>query len=277
MTHSPDTEESFPNSLSPSRVNDYLTCPLLYRFRVIDRLPEAPAPAAIMGTLMHSALEDIFDLPREDRTPETALELFAQAFAELQDSDPESAAAVIDRVGAAGDLVESYFALEDPTRLEPHAREFGFEAELREGFSIRGFVDRVDRAPDGRIRIVDYKTGKAPSPRFADKAMFQMRSYALAWWRIHGEVPTLLQLLYLGNREILRYSPSEEDLLRTQERIESVRADITASARALDFTPTPSRLCDWCDHQSRCPAKGGTPPPIPPRELWNERSRVTKR
>lgn len=277
MTQVHDDEVSFPRSLSPSRVGDYRTCPLLYRFRVIDRLPEAPAPAAIMGTLMHAALEDIFDLPREDRTPESALELFEQAFLELQDTDPESAAAVLDRLGSAPDLVASYFALEDPTRLEPHAREFGFEAPLSESFSIRGYVDRVDRAPDGRIRIVDYKTGKSPNPRFADKAMFQMRFYALAWWRIHGEIPTVLQLLYLGNGEILKYAPSEGDLLRTQDEIESVRDSINASARALEFIPTPSKLCDWCDHQSRCPAKGGTPPPLPPRDEWNERSAVTKR
>ena len=269
--------DDFPRSLSASRIGDWTTCPLLFRFRTIDRIPEAPAPAAIMGTLMHTALEDLFDLPAVDRTPDAAHELFEAAWVDLQEEDVAAAAAVIDRVGSAPDLIASYFAIEDPMRLEPHAREFGFETPLTPTFNIRGYVDRVDKAPDGRIRIVDYKTGKAPRPQYQDKPMFQMRFYALAWWRIHEVVPAMLQLLFLGNREILRYEPTENDLLATELQVLSVRDAISASAEKGEFTPTPSKLCDWCDHQAICPAKGGTPPPIPPRDLWLEKTPFTKR
>ncbi|HET6187434.1 MAG TPA: recombinase RecB, partial [Trebonia sp.] len=31
-----------PSTLSPSRAGDFMTCPLLYRFRVIDKIPEPP-------------------------------------------------------------------------------------------------------------------------------------------------------------------------------------------------------------------------------------------
>src|SRR4030088_2203533 len=62
-------------SLSPSRAGDFLTCPLLYRFRVIDRLPEPPSPAAVRGTLVHAVLEHLFDRPATDRTPEAARSL----------------------------------------------------------------------------------------------------------------------------------------------------------------------------------------------------------
>ena len=50
--------------LSPSRANDFLQCPQLFRFRVIDRLPEPPSSAAARGTLVHAVLEHLFDLPR---------------------------------------------------------------------------------------------------------------------------------------------------------------------------------------------------------------------
>src|SRR5579859_5836291 len=66
---------SRPVSLSPSRASDFMTCPLLYRLRVIDRLPEPPSPAATRGTLIHSVLERLFDHPAADRTPERALAL----------------------------------------------------------------------------------------------------------------------------------------------------------------------------------------------------------
>ena len=50
-------------SLSPSRAADFKSCPLLYRFRCIDRLPEAPSLAATRGTVVHAVLEELFDLP----------------------------------------------------------------------------------------------------------------------------------------------------------------------------------------------------------------------
>ena len=57
-------------SLSPSRAGDFLSCPLLYRFRTIDRLPEPSSPDAVRGTLVHKVLEDLFDLPAAERTRE---------------------------------------------------------------------------------------------------------------------------------------------------------------------------------------------------------------
>src|SRR5688572_21650770 len=59
-------------SLSPSRAADFKTCPLLFRFRTIDRLPERPSPDAARGTLLHAVLERLFDLPAGQRTPPAA-------------------------------------------------------------------------------------------------------------------------------------------------------------------------------------------------------------
>src|SRR5258705_2257744 len=62
-------------SLSPSRAADFKTCPLLYRFRSIDRLPERPTADQLRGTLVHAVLERLFDLPARERTPDRAAEL----------------------------------------------------------------------------------------------------------------------------------------------------------------------------------------------------------
>src|SRR5215218_380249 len=72
-------------SLSPSRAADFKTCPLLYRFRTIDRLPERKSLAAVRGTLVHSVLEKLYDLPPAERTVAGALELVEPAWAELRD------------------------------------------------------------------------------------------------------------------------------------------------------------------------------------------------
>src|SRR5687767_4465285 len=77
-------------SLSPSRAADFKTCPLLYRVRTIDRLPERKSLAAVRGTLVHSVLEQLYDLPPAGRTVEAARELVAPAWEELR-ADPEVA------------------------------------------------------------------------------------------------------------------------------------------------------------------------------------------
>jgi putative RecB family exonuclease len=73
-------------SLSPSRAADFKSCPLLYRFRTIDRLPERKSRAAVRGTLVHTVLERLYDLPPAERTVEAARDLVAPAWAELQDA-----------------------------------------------------------------------------------------------------------------------------------------------------------------------------------------------
>ena len=266
----------FPASLSPSRAGDFLTCPLLYRLRVIDKLPEPPSTAAIRGTLVHGALEDLFALPAEKRTSEQAAALFAARWQALRVEDPEAARTLMQGISEGSDdealvdaivaparsLLDTYFALEDPRRLEPHAREMAVSTELEMGFTIRGLVDRVDRAPDGRIRLVDYKTGRSPGAGFESKALFQMRFYALVWWRMTGDVPARLQLLYLRDGQSIGYDPDAEELLATERKILAIR---DAIRRAVDdgFRPSPSALCDWCAFHDACPSQGGTPPDMP--------------
>lgn len=69
----PPTEEADTRPrLSPSRAADFMSCPLLYRFRTIDQLPEPPSPEATRGTVVHTVLERLFDLPAVERTPDRA-------------------------------------------------------------------------------------------------------------------------------------------------------------------------------------------------------------
>ncbi len=272
--HPPDERAPRRPSLSPSRAADFKTCPLLYRFRTIDRLPEKRSPAAVRGTLVHAVLERLYDLPQGERTVEAARALVGPAWEELQ-ADPEVAALFAPEedgtqppsleswLASAGTLVETYFRLEDPTRIQPEGREQLVEVTLPDGLLLRGYVDRLDVAPDGRMRIVDYKTGRSPSPLFEAKALFQMKFYALVLWRLRGTVPALLQLVYLGNGEVLRYAPDEAELLATERKVKALWVAIDRAARTGDWRASPGRLCDWCDHRPLCPAFGGTPPPPP--------------
>ncbi|MBC7374646.1 MAG: PD-(D/E)XK nuclease family protein, partial [Frankiales bacterium] len=92
---------------------------------------------------------------------------------------------------------------------------------------------------------------------------FQMKFYALVLWRTRGVVPRLLQLMYLGDREVLRYSPDETDLLAVERKLLALWEAIDRATALREFQPRPSRLCDWCDYKALCPSFGGTPPPFP--------------
>ncbi|MGV9356095.1 RecB family exonuclease [Streptomyces misionensis] len=261
-----------PTSLSPSRAGDFMQCPLLYRFRVIDRLPEKPSEAATRGTLVHAVLERLFDAPAGERTAPRAKALVPGQWDRLRESRPELAELFADDpdgqrlaqwLGEAERLVERWFTLEDPTRLEPAERELFVEAELESGLRLRGIIDRVDVAPTGEVRIVDYKTGKAPRPEYAENALFQMKFYALVIWRLKGVVPRRLQLVYLGSGDVLTYDPVPADLERVERRLRALWEAIRRATETGEWRPRPTKLCGWCDHQAHCPEFGGTPPPYP--------------
>jgi putative RecB family exonuclease len=272
-------------ALSPSRANDFMQCPLLFRYRVVDRLPEPPSSAAARGTLVHAVLERLYDAPLGERTRQAALDLlpgewdrlleaeprYAQLFAPGGDAEGTAAQAWLD---GAGRLLGTYFTLEDPNRLQPEARELRVETQLDGGPLLRGIVDRLDVAPDGALRVVDYKTGKAPRPGFEAGALFQMRFYGLVLWRERGVLPKMLQLVYLGDGQVLRAEPRERELEVAEQKVRALWSAIETAARTGDWKPRRSKLCGWCAHQAVCPAFGGTPPQLDP-ELVRERLGVT--
>src|SRR5436190_11544979 len=188
-------------ALSPSRASDFMSCPLLYRYRTIDRLPEEPSADALRGTLVHKVLEDLFDLPSHSRTPDQARDLLVPTWDALLAAEPGLAELFTDEgpdvaewLASCRSVLDRYFTLEDPRRLEPAERELYVEALLDSKLLLRGFVDRLDVAPDGAIRISDYKTGSAPGVDYEAKALFQMKFYALVIWRMRGGVPALPRL-----------------------------------------------------------------------------------
>src|SRR3954465_7831655 len=277
-------------SLSPSRAADFKTCPLLFRFRTIDRLPARPTADQVRGTLVHAVLERLFDLPADQRTPEAAAALVAPQWDRLLTEEPglvdlfaveaqpcpptdplfdappapagegERLAAFL---GGAGALLDGYFAVEDPRRLEPAERESLVSTLVDDELLIRGYIDRLDISPTGDLRVVDYKTGGAPREAFEGRALFQLKFYALVLWRTRGVVPRVLRLLYLKDAEICDYSPDAAELERFERTLLALSEAIERAKRERDFRPKPSKLCGWCSHQQFCPEFGGTPPPYP--------------
>ena len=243
--------------LSPSRVNDFSNCPLLYKYRIIDQLPESPSLDVERGTLVHTVLHDLFESPAELRTVKTATDLLPSRWQEQLEAKPELAAMItsekewLDRASA---LLETYFDLENPVNFEPTHRELHLEQDLADDIYLHGYVDRLDVAPTGEVRIIDYKTGKSPKPGWEDKALFQLRVYALLYWREKNVIPKLLQLIYLGNSSVLKSTPTEQELVATEKSLMKIAESIRHAMETDTWVPRKTKLCDWCSFKSICPA-----------------------
>ena len=243
--------------LSPSRINDFNNCPQLYKYRAIDQLPEPPSIDAERGKLIHSVLEDLFEEKIEDRTIVTALNLLPKAWEEHLLSQPELAQLVLDEkewMDRAGSLLSSYFTLENPQSFDSTFRELHLEQNMSEEIYLHGYVDRVDIAPTGEVRIVDYKTGKSPKPGWEEKALFQLRVYALLYWQNHDVLPRLLKLIYLGDQKVVESSPTEAQLRSTEKILLNIGQEILSAIETAHFPTRKSRLCDWCFFKTICPA-----------------------
>ena len=184
-------------ALSASRAKEYLQCPLKFRYSVVDGIRQPPTEATVKGNVVHKALEDLFGAPNAARTPSNAISILPAAWKYVLERDALAAELFSEKEkmdAAFADteaLIHNYFGLEKPENLNPRGLEKFVDARLSSGILLRGIIDRIDQAPNGALRVIDYKTGKAPSPRFMNEALYQMRFYALLLreaWRVPAPI-----------------------------------------------------------------------------------------
>ena len=244
-------------TISPSRAGDFKQCPLLFRFRAIDRLPEPVTPPQARGTTAHLALERLFDLTAVERTPERLFDLFREEWTALR-ATPEYSGLFEDldteRQWGIDSLrvVANYTRMEDPTSVAPVERELMLAEDLGE-VVVRGILDRMDERPDGELVIIDYKTGNAPPERYALPAFFALKIYALLVQRQTGRTPAELRLMYLGNSTVYSIEVDRNTLNGIERQILALTTTIRAAVKRDNFPPKPSALCRWCAFQDLCP------------------------
>ena len=145
-----------------------------FRFQVIDKIPTKESQARQRGTLVHAALENLFDLPAQQRTFAAASRTMEEAWDKTLSEKPDLLAELFgeDKSGenqfleTARQLLANYFQMENPDRLAPAHREKYLRVTDKNHLHLHGYIDRVDISPTGLVRIVDYKTGKAPAERY---------------------------------------------------------------------------------------------------------------
>ncbi len=266
--------------ISYSSYRTYLECPLRWKFLYVDRLPEVPRGYFTFGRVIHTVLEELVrplvvpsarrvseaesqrtlddwqgaaPQPRTEwMSRESLLEFYDRSWNSEGYVSPEEEA----RYRVLGrDLLLRYYdrlAEEKPT---PVAVEEHLEAKW-DGIPVHGYIDRIDRTPNGGLEIVDYKTSRELSHEDA-RDSDQLTLYQVLVERNYSEPVQGLTLYHLRSLKPLRAPPRAATALSVlHDRMGTVSDGIRSEA----FEPTPGRHCARCDFRDRCPEFRLVPP-----------------
>ncbi len=251
-----------PTSLSPSRVEAFTSCPMLFRFVSIEKIDDPPSIHTTRGSLVHRALELAFTHPARQRTPATFAASVEAAIAEYRQLPDFT------RLGLGGEqaemlfdecrrLVDNYQRMEDPREVQAIGLELSLGAQI-DGLQLRGIIDRLELR-DGELVVTDYKTGRAPSANWELRSLSGVRFYALLCKEVFGKLPAAIRLLYLSTGEIIEATPSEQATDFVAARTAAVWKAVERACLTGDFQPRPTALCELCAFRPWCPAFGGDP------------------
>jgi len=252
-----------PTSLSPSRVESFLSCPLAFRFSSIEKLPDLPSVATTRGSLVHRALELLFLEAAPDRTAEALDRSVEAAITEYRTHPDFTLLSLDDEQTAVFDdecrqLAANYLTMEDPTTIRDIGLELRLEAPVGD-LTLRGIIDRLELDADGELVVTDYKTGRAPSPNWERKSLSGLNFYAFLCESIFGKRPAAIRLMYLKSGETITATPSAQSTKFLTTRTNAVFKAVATACERDDFRPRQSALCNYCSYQQWCPEFGGDP------------------
>lgn len=254
---------TIPTSLSPSRVESFLSCPLAFRFVSIEKLPDPPTTATTRGSLVHRALELLFVRAAPERTAAALDQCVEAALAEYR-SHPDFTQLGLDADQTAQfdrecrELCANYLRLEDPRTIREIGLELRLEAPVGD-LTLRGIIDRLELDADGELVVTDYKTGRAPSPNFERKSLSGVHFYSFLCESVFGRRPAAIRLMYLKSGEIITARPTEQSTKFMTTRTNAVWKAVATACERDDFRPRQTALCTWCSYQRWCPEFGGDP------------------
>ena len=245
-------------NLSPSRASQFKTCPQQFKFANVDKLKEPTNEVQAKGTAVHQALEDLFELPKEDRDTEKLHNLFRAAWTKVRRTDEHhNLFSSVDEEREWGvdglKLLNNYMSMEDPKSFDPLERERWVRGTI-EDLNLRGILDRMDKNQNGELIIVDYKSGKAPTEKYKEPRFFALKLYALLIRDELGITPIELKLIYLKNSTIHTLKVDNKMLDEVKIEILDIWSDIKLAFEENNFPATKNALCkNWCYYKPICP------------------------
>ena len=252
-----------PKAMSPSSIGTFDQCPMKFKFSRLDRIEEDTTEPQVRGNYVHEVLELLLKLDQKDRNLPSALaisrNLWFEKYKELFEAIPNH--------GPANDFqwtsrwcIENYFNMEDPETIPSESDgtvglEWKVDGEVN-GVPMRGIVDRWQKEDDNRVRVIDYKTGKVPAPRFEFEKKMQLMIYVdLLQQELDLDV-SVAQLYYVKSGKVVDYVPSAPLLKVVKESVAETWVDVQSSCASGEFETKTGPLCNWCSFKPHCPAWG---------------------
>jgi DNA helicase-2/ATP-dependent DNA helicase PcrA len=230
--------------LSASDIETYRLCPLKYKFARVFRIPQEPSINQRFGIVVHQVLER-FHVTGGGSLAQL-MHLFEAAWRRSGFGDSNDDLQFRERAVAA---LSRYWELDRRRESEPVSFERSFSFHIGPHL-LRGRVDRVDRLPDGRYELIDYKTGK-PKTETDLREDVQLSIYQMGAREAWGLETAAQSYYYVLENEKVPVAHSEEEL----ERVRGTVTEIGDRIMAHRFEPKPSfELCSFCDYRIICPA-----------------------
>lgn len=250
--------------LSASSLNLYDSCPRQFYYKQVVRIPETANFEARVGTAIHAALEK-FHRKHPQLSPTLFEDLADLLQDELRDVQFTSEKEKTQSLDKARNILRLYLSEEAARGTIVAEVEKEFNVNVSEDVTITGKIDRIDRLPDGRIRVVDYKSGRIKSrPEYLED--FQMPIYAWAALEHLGQQLESVEVIGLKDieekkngpelkRQVLPWEDGSKYAITT-ERLHAVKtrvAEIIAGIREGKFDPAPEeKRCGWCRYSLIC-------------------------
>ena len=245
--------------LTQGSIDDYLTCAYKYRYIHVLRVPILRHHAIAYGAALHIAVGEFLKNKKNGKilTLPQLLEVFENAW----DSEGFLTIEHEERRKAQGKLaLESFWKRESKTHELPTLIEAKFDFSLP-GVTITGRFDRVDIKPGSKITIIDYKSSENINKERAKaqaKESIQLAIYGLYYFKRHRIIPEQLALHFLETGVVGSYSPTKNDLQKTERMVIETADKIRRDLKSNNFVANPKYFgrepaCVYCAYNSICP------------------------
>lgn len=239
---------------SYSAINTFRTCPLKYKFEVVDKIKKPKSPQAVFGTLVHATMKYIHSGDFVCPTQKEALNYFSSNWnSDVFEDEIKERSAFAQGIR----MIQEYYRKNDPNQAKIVAVETRFsialEDENKEKHLISGFIDRIDKTDDG-FEIIDYKTSKKMPPQKTIDENLQLLIYLLAFCERYpdkkNELDKIALSLYFLNHG------TKLSTKKNAQQLEDGKKDVIETIHEIEKSTFPaivSPLCDWCEYQKICP------------------------